>query len=209
MSLLWNSSTVYWDKRKWNYSAHPCCNFSRPYGFRELCAYTTNFFSSLRYQGSTIREIFMYSLFWLFSLQWCLVKKIWGWCIPQIALSLRPLWHCCYWKKYGYVIWHSYLRNKTIKPPMASGSLSLHACYRLLLARMPKAYTRRGQSERHIPPAPIRMSRTSCTNQDATYHPHQSGCHVPPAPIRTPERSSRLSGQTRKLRFTPLHARIA
>ncbi len=48
---------------------------------------------------------------------------------------------------------------------------SSHVGYRSLLTRTPIAYTRPGQSE----------------------------CRIPPAPIRTPERSSRLGGQMRIL----------
>ncbi len=64
------------------------------------------------------------------------------------------------------------------------GRLSLHACYRSILVPTPLAYTRAGQSERG----------------------------VPPAPIRTSEWSSRLGGQKRILytqpRGTPEHERL-
>ncbi len=43
----------------------------------------------------------------------------------------------------------------------------MHVCYRSLLALTPKPYMRSGQSERHVPAAPIRMPRSSYANQDA------------------------------------------
>ncbi len=52
----------------------------------------------------------------------------------------------------------------------ASGRLSLHACYRSLLARTPTAHqnatSNLPQSGCHVSPAPIRVPCTACTNQD-------------------------------------------
>ncbi len=65
-----------------------------------------------------------------------------------------------------------------------SGQLSLCVCYRLIITLSWLFYTRAGQSERRVPPAPIRPpERPKANSRDSNLDTSEYQCHLA-APLR-------------------------